>query len=79
MPGGPPGIGGFRQAGGITFLNLKHANAEVMAAVLKKLFPNVDMTADPRTNTLIVRADDKTLEELKGVLSKLDVQVGRPK
>jgi len=37
------------------------------------------MTGDPRTNTIIVRADEKTLDELKSILTRLDVEVSKPK
>jgi type II secretory pathway component GspD/PulD (secretin) len=63
----------------ISVLTLKHAKAAEILKVLGGLFPTVEMIDDPRTNSLVVRADEKTLAELKELLSKLDVEVGRPK
>lgn len=68
--GGPP-----RAAGGLTVLTLKHATANETAQLLKRVFPAAEVTADERTNQLVVRADAKTLEELQALLLKLDVQV----
>lgn len=70
MAGGPP-----RAAGGLTVLTLKHALAGETAQLLKRVFPAAEVTADDRTNQLVVRADAKTLEELQALLVKLDVQV----
>jgi type II secretory pathway component GspD/PulD (secretin) len=41
---------------------------------LTKLFPNAEMVADPRTNTVIARADEKTLDELKMLITRLEAQ-----
>lgn len=68
--GGPP-----RAVGGLTVLTLKHALAGETATLLKRVFPAAEVTADDRTNQLVVRADAKTLEELQALLVKLDVQV----
>jgi RNA polymerase sigma factor (sigma-70 family) len=83
-PGGPMagltgmGAGGPPQAsGGLTLLTLKHAAAGETATLLKRVFPNAEVTADDRTNQLIIRADARTLEELQTLLTKLDVQVPR--
>lgn len=87
-PGTPSGpgmgpVGGPAMGTGpgptINVYNLKHATAKEMVTVLQKLFPNVEMTADPRTNAVIVRADETTHNELKALLSRLDVDVGDPK
>ncbi len=79
--GGRPGFGGGPPAGaGLNVITLKHATADETAVLLKKVFPAAEVTADSRTNQLIVRADAKTLEELQALLTKLDVQVpGRAK
>ena len=77
MPGAP--TGGPSRAAGLTVLTLKHAAAAETAQLLKRVFPTAEVTADDRTNQLVVRADAKTLEELQALLAKLDVQVPRSK
>jgi hypothetical protein len=81
VPGGAPmgvGAGGPPQAaGGLTLITLKHAAAGETATLLKRVFPSAEVTADDRTNQLIVRADPRTLEELQTLLTKLDVPVTR--
>jgi hypothetical protein len=54
---------------------LKHAAADEMVPLLKKVFATAEITADTRTNQLIIRADAKSLEELKALLAQLDVEV----
>src|SRR5579883_178197 len=81
-PGGPggPGLGPIGGAGSgtaINIYNLKYAKADELVAVVQKLFPGAEMTAEPRTNAIIVRADEKTLDELKSLLTRLDVDVGK--
>ena len=68
-----------RKPAAYNVFSLKNANAPDMLAVLKQLFPNADMTADPRTNALVVRADEKTLEDLRALVAKLDVEVVKSK
>lgn len=76
LPMGGMGMGGPpRAAGGLTVLTLKHATANETAQLLKRVFPAAEVTADERTNQLVVRSDAKTLEELQALLVKLDVQV----
>ena len=76
----PPGPGGARPATMINVFSLKNANAADLVAVLTKLYPNTEMTADPRTNTLIVRGNETTLDELKALISRLDSEpTSKPK
>ncbi len=87
-PGGPgsmgPGPGGFGPGGSagsgspssvsrISVLSLKYAKAEEIALVLKKVFPDVQITADPRTNQLILRASEESTLEVAKLLQQLDV------
>jgi type II secretory pathway component GspD/PulD (secretin) len=60
-------------------LTLKHAKAEELVAVLQKVFPNVDIAADSRTNALVVRADEKLLDDVRTLLTRLDQEVAKPK
>jgi type II secretory pathway component GspD/PulD (secretin) len=76
--GGGPGAAG-PAAAGLTVLTLKHAQADEMGKLLRQVVVHADITADARTNQLIVRADAKTLDELKELLIKLDVPVPQPK
>ncbi|MBM3983776.1 MAG: hypothetical protein FJ304_26620, partial [Planctomycetes bacterium] len=81
----PPGPGGGTAppapkppAGNLTIFELRNAAAEDIATVLKKVFPAAEVTAVPRSNQLIVRADGATLTELKALLDKLDVALPAP-
>jgi RNA polymerase sigma factor (sigma-70 family) len=80
MPGGPPMDIGAPPAGqNLTVFNLKNAKAEDMAVVLKKLFRNADIESYSGGNAVIVRADDKTLDEIKALLSRLDTETPKPR
>lgn len=71
VPGGmgaPP-----KPAGNLTIVALRNATASEMATVLKKVFPAAEVTPEPRSNQLLIRADAATLEELKALITKLDV------
>jgi len=74
IPGGAP-MGGEPR---LTVVTLKHAMALEMEPILKKVF-GATVTADPRTNSLIVRADAQTLKEIEELVRALDVMVGKSK
>jgi type II secretory pathway component GspD/PulD (secretin) len=61
-------------------VKLRNAEAAEIARVLKQVFnqSGVEITPDPRTNQLIVRADNKTLAELAALLEKLDIPLPPP-
>jgi hypothetical protein len=65
----------------LTVIPIKHASAPDLVDVLRTTFRNaaMDLSFDSRTNSLIIRADDATLAEVKKLLEKLDVDVGDPK
>jgi RNA polymerase sigma factor (sigma-70 family) len=71
-PGGPGRPSGERTTSIIT---LKYARAAEMAGVLEQVFnrEGVVITADERTNSLVIRADPTTIDEVKAVIEKLDV------
>jgi len=77
---GPPGMGtggsggGSKRAGGLTVYPLKFATAKQMVEVLEKVFPGAEITADPRTNQVIIRADEKTVVEIEAIIQRLDVE-----
>jgi type II secretory pathway component GspD/PulD (secretin) len=71
--GGSAGSGGPGSVSRISVLSLKYAKAEEIALVLKKVFPDVQITADPRTNQLILRASDESSLEVAKLLQQLDV------
>ncbi|MBP3959849.1 sigma-70 family RNA polymerase sigma factor [Gemmata sp. G18] len=77
LPGGAPGTGpkpgGANAGAGLKVVVLKHAVAEELVPVLKKVFPNAEITAEARTNQLIVRADTELFQEMSKLLEKLDV------
>lgn len=87
VPGGMPGSsatlpsavippsGGTRPGGALHVFTLKNAIADEMVSVLQRLFPNVEIAADARSNQLIIRADDRVKAELEMLIQKLDVQV----
>lgn len=73
MPPGPMGMGTAKPAGTpLNIFALKNARAAEIAAVLKKLYQNADIEAYEAGNSVIVRADEKTLEELKALITRLD-------
>ncbi|HEY3788926.1 MAG TPA: sigma-70 family RNA polymerase sigma factor [Urbifossiella sp.] len=62
----------------LTVMILKNAKASELATVLEKVFPgDVSASAEPRTNSLIIRANEKTLHEVKSLIDQLDVP-GKP-
>ncbi|AWM40114.1 ECF RNA polymerase sigma factor SigE [Gemmata obscuriglobus] len=84
--GGSPS-GGWGNGPAVTppskFLNvfpLKVSKADEMILTLKPLFPNTDLAADPRTNTILVRGDEKTLDELRTLITRLEgIESAKPK
>jgi RNA polymerase sigma factor (sigma-70 family) len=57
----------------IHVIALKNADAASMTTVLDKVFSgDVDITPDPRTNSLIIRASEETLMEVGKLVEKLD-------
>jgi type II secretory pathway component GspD/PulD (secretin) len=71
---GPPPMGGspLGEKGALNVFTLKKATAEEMVGVLRKLFPNADIVADPRTNTVIARTDEKTLTDIRALIVRLE-------
>lgn len=64
----------------IHVITLKYAKASEMLTVVRELFPyGWDMTVDSRTNSLILRVTDETFEKVKALMTKLDVEVSKPK
>ncbi len=75
--GGPPmgaGTGGDARAGGLTVYSLKNASADELAAVLKKVFPTAEITAESRTNQLIVRIGEKDAADFEKLIQRLDTK-----
>ncbi|HXD84852.1 MAG TPA: sigma-70 family RNA polymerase sigma factor [Urbifossiella sp.] len=58
----------------LTTIRLRNAEAAEIAQILEKVFSRdaPEVTAIVRTNSLIIRADDKTLQEMKKLLLELD-------
>ncbi len=83
---GAPGAGSFDRIGGaptggealLSVIPLKYAQALELEPILKKA-TGATITAEPRTNQLIVRADEQTMKELQELVRTLDVQVAKPK
>jgi type II secretory pathway component GspD/PulD (secretin) len=72
-PGG--GGGAFGPGGGaIKVVSLKHAAAPDLSAVLSRVFPQAEVTPEPRSNKLIIRADDETQLQLAALIQQLDVE-----
>ena len=71
MGGGmmPPG-GVARRAAAIKVVSLKHAAAPDLSAVLSRVFPQADVTPEPRSNKLIIRADDDTQAQLAALIQQ---------
>jgi type II secretory pathway component GspD/PulD (secretin) len=49
-----------------------------MADLLQKVFRNATIVAEPRSNTLLIRADDKVKKEIQELIQKLDVEPVKP-
>ncbi len=79
--GMPPGMGPAAKPEAVfNVFVLKQANADEMVKVLQKLFPNGTMTADPRTNSIILRGDEKTLDDVRMLITRLDsLEPAKPK
>jgi RNA polymerase sigma factor (sigma-70 family) len=66
-PQGPP------VSAPLTIIKLKNAWAAAEFAVaIEKVFPNVSVTAVPRSNSLIIRADKKMEDEIRDLIERLD-------
>ena len=64
---------GIPQLEPIHVIALRHAEASRLATVLEKVFQSsASITAEPSSNTLIVRSNEKTLKELKVLVDELD-------
>ena len=74
--GGTGGIGG-RGPGpaDVQVLRLRNAQADELARLLKELFgrqPGVTVSADARSNSLVVNADPDTLKAIQALVARLD-------
>jgi len=65
----PPSTRDQRQ---IKIFNLVHARANQMTAILRQLFPEITMSGDDRTNSLIAQGEQGRLEAAEAVIQKLD-------
>jgi RNA polymerase sigma factor (sigma-70 family) len=79
MMSGYSAPGGKKPEGQYNVFALKNADAADMETLLKKLFPEADVAAYARTNSLVVRADQGTLEKIGMLLTRLDTDSGRGK
>lgn len=81
-PAGAPPIGGGAPgaAGDPVLIRLKNAKAAELAAVLEKLFgKSLTISADERTNSIVIVGDSKLLDDVKSLVEELDTPiVGRP-
>jgi general secretion pathway protein D len=59
---------------------LEHVDAAEMARTLQELAPGPDLfvRADPRTNSLLLRADGKRMAQVKTLIVQLDREVEAP-
>jgi type II secretory pathway component GspD/PulD (secretin) len=76
-----PGGGGFNPYGTgvpVHVVKLRNAAAQDLATVISRVFPSASITAEPRSNQLIIRADDKTNEEIEKLIGRLDVDGPAP-
>jgi len=53
---------------------LNHANAQGVEQAISKLFPSVSIATDQQTNTVYVRADDKTWQELGELAEAMETE-----
>lgn len=63
----------------VTVITLRHAPAMDTSDLIDRVFRGrLSVTPDPRTNSLIIRADKATLVEVESLLLKLDVDTPAP-
>ena len=61
---------------------LKYAKAADLVRILTRLFdprPDLKITSDPRTNTIVVGGTQADMERIEGLLVRLDVASSRPR
>jgi hypothetical protein len=90
--GGPPrtgggGLGPIGPSGGgrpvesgdkpINVIALRNAQAIELTQILKQVFPTTDFTPDPRTNSIVCRGDEKTLDAVQALIIRLAIDVGK--
>lgn len=77
--GGPPSITPAAPAQTLVIIPVKHGLATELSAVLERVFKgNVTITAESRTNSLIIRAHEGTQAEVKSLVEKLDAAPAKP-
>lgn len=64
--------------GRTTAIALQHANVTALGQALQAHFPDQRITADARTNRLLVTGTDAEVKVLQQAVALLDVQVARP-
>ena len=74
-PGAPP-AGNAEHP--LTILKLKDASASELAILIERLFPSLTIAVDPRSNVIILRADEVTLKAVKMLIEQLDVPSKKP-
>jgi len=64
----------------LAIIKLVNASASELAVVIEKVFPTASVTAEPRSNSLIIRAAKETENEIKELIGRLDTEtdVRRP-
>ena len=57
----------------LTIIQLKNSSALDLVSVIERVFKNgVTATAESRTNTLILRGEERVLTEVKALIEKLE-------
>ncbi len=56
----------------IKIFHLVHARADQMVAILRQLFPEITMSGDERTNSLVAQGEERRLEVAEAVIQRLD-------
>ena len=76
--GGPKAAPAGNAEHPLTILKLKDASASELAILIERLFPSLTVAVDPRSNVLILRADEATLKAVKVLIEQLDVPSKKP-
>ena len=76
--GGPKPVPAGNAGHPLTILTLKHAVAAELSTLIERLFPSLTVAVDPRSNALILRADEATLKAVKVLIEQLDVPSKKP-
>ena len=63
-------------------IRLEHAEAGDLTRILKEVFastPRLTISADPRSNSIVLNGDSSTLRAIQNLIERLDTAGSRPR